>query len=85
MLFRIRRTGRLPLQQLDVVTCLPGAEEQDQVSGTSCGRRTSSSEEVDGLRRPELITALTYVCDVAEGHVAALIRTGAEVRSDAEG
>jgi len=43
MLFRIRRTGRLPLKQLDVVTCLPGAEEQDQVSGTSCGRRTSSS------------------------------------------
>jgi len=33
----------------------------------------------------ELITALTYVCDVAEGHVAALIRTGAEVRSDVEG
>jgi hypothetical protein len=33
----------------------------------------------------ELITALTYVCDVAEGHVPALIRTSAEVRSDAEG
>jgi hypothetical protein len=33
----------------------------------------------------ELITALTYVCDVAEGHRSALIRTSAEVRSDDAG